>query len=340
MFKALIVGCGSIGMRHLLEVTDYAEQIIIVDPSIEAHKKIEKMDIKNLEIFGNLTTALENHSKFDLVVISNWGPDHASVLEELVAINPGRILFEKPLASSLRDIDMIVTQLESRKIPGIVNFHLRFGPLYREISAIISSGEYGKITNISLSGGAKCIATNGIHYLDFVNHLFHSRPLEVMANLNNDYINPRNESLAFIGGVASWKYTENRNFTIDFSNSSYSDLVLIIYLERAKIIYENGIINLYTKGNKNLFSQIKITRTQVFNEKVREINLVSTENSLDGIHEIHKQLFKNPEKFKIRDYSESNVDLIHAFISSKKKRTIECDEIIDDELASLDWMIS
>ena len=87
-----------------------------------------------------------------------------------------------------------------------------------EILNLQSNLFIGKPKLIVVSGGVKCLATVGIHYVDLANILFKNRPVKVNANLNNDFINPRNASLSFYEGVFSFSYPGNRILSITYSN--------------------------------------------------------------------------------------------------------------------------
>jgi hypothetical protein len=93
---------------------------------------------------------------------------------------------------------------------------------------------------INIFGGAKCIATNGIHYIALANKLFINRPIEVGGYMHPDPINPREISFKFYEGSVFWRYPEKKQLNISFSNSSKVNLKIEILYKYAKAeIYDN-----------------------------------------------------------------------------------------------------
>lgn len=335
--SGLLVGCGSIGKRHLSELLQRYSKVFVVDINQEVRR--------NLEIkFGNQVSAFSAISELpktemDLAVISTWGPDHLSHLKSVLMIQPRFILIEKPLESSLYKVSQISQLLQDSKVPYAVNFSLRYNEQFNKILPLANKYNLGKITNISVSGGANCISTNGIHYLDFFMTLLKTFPESVMADLRNDQINPRNRDLSFFGGVATWKLKNGVSVTLDFSNSSYSQPRILIFFER-------GLINIYSESMKvfsnNDMRQVKdlpITRTKVFDQELETLNLEDAAY-LDGIANLYSMICSSDSVPKFDDQIESTRQILLACISSKLERKVYAEETFSEEVFMHDWKIS
>jgi predicted dehydrogenase len=337
MKSGILYGCGSIGKRHLAELDQICEKLIVIEKNIEVRERIETQYGPKLRAFISVEEVTDKD--FDVAVISTWGPDHLEHFEDLSELKPKFVLFEKPLESSLVKIDRIEEKIQNMGIPAAVNFHLRFSPLRERLINLLQGNNYGDITNISIAGGAKCMSTNGIHWLDFVSSLLGEHPKSVFADLDFKQINPRAKDLNFIGGVSVWRYTQDRTLTIDFSNRSYSDLTIDIYFERAVFNYRGGEITLKTSENTGEMIKLPINRTQNFSRFEFKENLGDIKQP-DGVSQTYSAIDKSPNTFTFQSYLESTRQIIYACISSTEARRITPEEVLAKELRNHDWRIS
>ncbi len=333
----LLVGCGSIGKRHLSELLQRYSKVFVVDINQEVRR--------NLEIkFGNQVSAFSAISELpktelDLAVISTWGPDHLSHLRSVLMIRPRFILIEKPLESSLYKISQISQLLQESEVPYAINFSLRYNEQLNKILLLASKYNLGKITNISVSGGANCVSTNGIHYLDFFMTLLNSFPESVMADLRNDQINPRNRDLSFFGGVATWRLKNGVSVTLDFSNSSFSQPRILTYLERGMIDIYSESMKVFSNNDLRQIKDLPITRTKVFDQELETLNLADPAH-LDGMTILYSKICSGDSDIKFDDQIEGTKQIILACISSKLERKVYADETFSEELLMHDWKIS
>ena len=102
----VIVGCGSIGKRHLEHVRNFASKIIIVDPIFP--DQVIDNEVKNQQIewcaeIENVPTL--NFNETDVGVIANWGPDHFNTFKKLIELGFTRIVLEKPMVCSIANLE-------------------------------------------------------------------------------------------------------------------------------------------------------------------------------------------------------------------------------------------
>ena len=132
---------------------------------------------------------------------------------------------------------------------------------------------------INVSGGAQCLVTNGMHWLDLATEIFDCLPSGVVATLNNEKINPRGATLDFWEGSVIWEFKNNRRFSLSLTNHSYLMGEFEIIGPSGKVtIMQNGEI----VGNKIDYSKIEIgrpfTRTILLGHEVQSLNSYTPAN--------------------------------------------------------------
>jgi hypothetical protein len=210
------------------------------------------------------------------------------------------------------------------------------------LSEVINDLKLGKLCNISVHGGAKCLATNGIHYLALANNLFDSYPISVSSNAENGGINPRGEELVFLGGYANWAYPDSRNLTVIFSNSSHNQLQINLEFEYGRVLIEGDQATPYSISLEDRKKLDKPSRTLY--PKLNESRVFSISNGDDfaGIRSVY-QYFLSESVINSKYLGIVECEgIIAALISSLEKKVIELpiSESFGNHYKEFDWKIS
>jgi len=173
--RALIIGMGSIGMRHL----QVLQKMGIAVEAVSRHGcKNDTMT------YPTINDAL--HRSFDYIVVANETEKHYDAFNELVQADfDGKLLIEKPVFDEIYDIPA------HRFSEIYVGFNLRFHPLIRRmreillgekiISASFYTGQYLPLwrsnRHYSDSYSARSLKGGGVlkdlsHEIDMVHHFF------------------------------------------------------------------------------------------------------------------------------------------------------------------------
>jgi predicted dehydrogenase len=230
----LVVGYGSIGRRHARVLAGMTSRLAIVN----------RRDTVRLQAIRDHPQAqvvpdLESLDRTDfpwsvaLAVIATWGPSHAEYFHRLADRGVRRILCEKPMATSVRDAFTIVARAEREGISLGVNHCLRFANVVPALLQFFEDHSLGEPYSVVASGGASCLVTNGIHWLDFAVEMFGAEPEEVVACTRGDAINPRSPDLLYYGGSAVWRFAGDCELVMAFNNSSSVEPTVRIYLPDA-----------------------------------------------------------------------------------------------------------
>ena len=131
----------------------------------------------------------------------------------------------------------------------------------------------GKPQGIRILGGSVCLSTNGTHYLDLSCDVLESIPNIIIAELELDYINPRDKSLLNIGGTAAYRMHNSTFINVSFSNNNSEAI-------RLEIVYRNSIIELGTDRKLRFFSR-NIHEVEKFGDKITRYGVLNFDSELD-----------------------------------------------------------
>ena len=261
--SAVLIGFGSIGHFHARLLNDRYNRLAIVDMDNQA--RIQASDLYPKAVISPLLEELES---FDwdwsktLAVIATWGPNHATLFDELVSYGVKYILCEKPLAGSIKSGAAMVRTARKKNISLGVHHHLRYSGFSKGVRNLASQHGLGEPVAILLHGGANGILTRGIHYLDASCDLFGRYPLSVISSAWGDPINPRSQDLMFYDGTVSWNFGQRRELCFFFSNHSSITRSFNIYFRNASLIVLNNFeVEIRSRKPSDVKKFPTITRT-------------------------------------------------------------------------------
>lgn len=289
---ALLVGCGSIGKKHLQEILPKFYSVAVVDINEEAlaWAKAEAERVRETGAWAahvTVATSLDEvveYAPYDIATIANWGPDHVPTTRRLQAAGQKNFVVEKPLSDSIADARGILTEVERAGGKLWINLTRRFSGLPAGILKVAAEHNLGDLVGVTVTGGARCIATNGIHYLDLATCLFGAEPESVTADLATQNINPRHESLAFYEGTVNYTYSGGRRFSCVFLNgSAVTENVRFYWRDAEGEMLPTGEFALRLRNPDEITQYPAVTRTGYAQNEVFRGNLWLTEDGRSGM---------------------------------------------------------
>ena len=155
MKKGLVIGSGSIGIRHIRSFLKTGCELAAYRTKKGNISELPH-DIKNdLMIFHDEEEAFAWAPEF--IIISNPTNLHMKYLLKAIDRNID-VLVEKPVAIGMDEIEIAHEMISNRKNRVAVGYNLRFHPIVNTIKDIISSKRYGKVLKADLRVG---------HYLPY-----------------------------------------------------------------------------------------------------------------------------------------------------------------------------
>ncbi len=186
--KYYIIGCGSIGKRHIKNLIKLGHKdIIAYDPRIDRRKESEKLGVKTVK------SCREGYNLLPQVVFV-MTPTIMHMRDCIEAVkNNCDVFVEKPISHTSMGIDKLLKMVRQKKRIFMVGCNLRFHPGLKKVKEIVDSGIIGKIwyiraqsgrylpdwhpwedyrkvysANRSLGGG---ILLDGVHEIDYISWL-------------------------------------------------------------------------------------------------------------------------------------------------------------------------
>jgi predicted dehydrogenase len=201
--RTAIFGTGFMGRVHLEAVrrTKGAEVSAVVGRSEEAARRLG-------DGFFVLSVKTDYHevlrdSAIDAVHICTPNAQHFSMAKD--ALESGKhVLCEKPLATSAREAEELVSLAAKKKLRNCVCHNLRYYPMVQQMRQLREAGELGEILVVQgtysqdwllydtdwnwrvdpkASGPSRCMADIGSHWFDLAEHLTGLRITSVCADL-------------------------------------------------------------------------------------------------------------------------------------------------------------
>lgn len=148
--RLAILGCGSIGRRHLrnLQQLDYSE-LIAFDPAESARKEV--IDEMGVEVADNL----DDVWKWNPQVVLVCGPSNLHCELALEAVQRHCHLFlEKPLSHTLDGLGPLLSEVNRQRLTTMVGCNMRFHPGPRKVKSLIEEGAVGRVIAARIQTGS------------------------------------------------------------------------------------------------------------------------------------------------------------------------------------------
>ncbi len=147
--KAVIVGSGSIGQRHIRNLRSIGVGSIVALRSKKGHHKILPAELNVIEV-----EEWEDVSKYkpDIAIISNPTSLHLEAIRKAIPLVKG-IFIEKPVSDSLEGMEEVLSLLNEKKVVSFVGHNLIFHPIVKALRDFMTSRELGRPINIQCQVG-------------------------------------------------------------------------------------------------------------------------------------------------------------------------------------------
>ena len=144
--KLLIVGCGSIGKRHITVLKEIGiKQIAGCDPSRVQREQIREL-FPEVHLYADYDKALDEWSP-DAVFILTPTAMHVPMAKKALFYN-AHVFIEKPLSNTSTGVDELEVLATEKNLKVMVGFCFRYHEVLMRAKKIIKEGAIGRILNI------------------------------------------------------------------------------------------------------------------------------------------------------------------------------------------------
>jgi UDP-N-acetylglucosamine 3-dehydrogenase len=187
----IVVGGGNMGKNHirLLSASPRFELVAIVDPA-QPSKQPE-----SVPVFKSLADLDASGTSYTAAVVAAPTNEHFPIGCELVK-RKKHILMEKPLCTTIEQIDKIIEQAEQAGVILAVGHVERYNPAIRKLAEILEAGWIGEPIHVSatrvggyprtVKPGDNVLIDLAVHDIDVVRSLFGA--LRVEAGIVHDTV--------------------------------------------------------------------------------------------------------------------------------------------------------
>lgn len=140
-FRILVVGCGSIGERHIRNLKSLSTgEIIACDID---KKRISVIGEKyGVQTCANLSQALTQ--SIDAALVCTPPSTHIPIALQIIE-HGSHVFIEKPLSNSLKGVDELLRRAKDKKLVVLVGYNFRFHPGLVLVKEMLEREEVGKI---------------------------------------------------------------------------------------------------------------------------------------------------------------------------------------------------
>ncbi len=138
--KIIVVGCGSIGRRHIKNLLSLGHKVAGADLNDEYRRWAEE----NLKVktYGDAVEAIKSEKPIACFVCTPPS-SHIEIAQKAVE-NGLHVFIEKPISSSLKGIDMLIKAANKKNLRIAVGYNLRFSKGIMKLKELIDSAAIGK----------------------------------------------------------------------------------------------------------------------------------------------------------------------------------------------------
>lgn len=139
--KILVVGCGSIGKRHLANLNSLGVgNLTAYDPDQTRSREVSSRF--GAETHGSLESALSGSPHAALICT----PNSLHLQGAMAAARAGCHLFiEKPLSHTLAGVEELISEVKHRGLITLIGCNFKFHPSFMKMKEILDAGSLGRI---------------------------------------------------------------------------------------------------------------------------------------------------------------------------------------------------
>ena len=303
--KILVIGYGSIGKRHIENLSKYKNIEILVCTQRKNDQFLKK---RKCQVFNSIELSLKENP--DAALITNESSYHISTCIKLAKKNMD-LFIEKPLSNSMKGVDILTKMVKKKKLITQMGFPLRFHPCLKEIKKIISEKRFGKIIFVNVQ--------NSSYLPEWHSNEDYRKSYAAREDLGGGVLLTSTHELDYL----SWIFG---NISEVFSiTGKYSDLE----------IKSDDLSTILMRFNNNVIAEVHLDFFQ--KPKIRDCKIVGTKGAIywnfdENIlrfYDVKKSKWVNELKLNKYNISSMYEEELKHFLNCVKKRKRSINDIFE-----------
>ncbi len=195
-YGILLIGCGHIGMQHLLDI--YYRDGVRIEAVVDVNPAAAENAAKRCGAlhWGTDYREFLESDQVDIVIIATYTDTHLPILRECLASGK-HVLCEKPIGGTVAQGAEFVEEVKKAKQKVLIGHILRHNASYRKIRELIQSGIIGQVRLARMAQNHHTVADwdrhrrllddcspavdCGVHYFDVIQWFTGSKITEITA---------------------------------------------------------------------------------------------------------------------------------------------------------------
>lgn len=143
-YGILLIGCGHIGMEHLLDI--YYRDNIRIEAVVDSDPERAQAAARRCGARHWDTSYLPylNSDQVDIVIIATYTNSHLPILRDCLAHHK-HVLCEKPIAANLEDGKAFIEEAQAADEKVLIAHILRHNSTYQKVKELIAAGRIGQL---------------------------------------------------------------------------------------------------------------------------------------------------------------------------------------------------
>jgi predicted dehydrogenase len=215
--RVAIIGVGRMGRRHISAVKKLGMKLVgVYDVRAESLALAQQEgDLQVEQLFDDLEK-LYSTTQPQCLIVSTTADSHCTLVCNAAKRSVKFILVEKPIATSLKECELMIRTCREYGVLLSVNHQMRFMEQYSRPRALLNSDIYGGLKSMTVIGGNFGISMNGTHYIEAFRYITDEKPIEVTAWFSGGSLpNPRGPQFEDRAGSVRVTTSSGRRLYID-----------------------------------------------------------------------------------------------------------------------------
>lgn len=244
--RAAIVGFGGMGQRHYQAYARACCDVVAICDWQPDRITSVVQDFPPNQIFADYRALLDANDDLDMLSVVSNGPTHAEIAIAAMEHGIGRVMVEKPVATSLDAAQAVVECAARHGTRLSVNHLRRWSPDYRRLKQLVGEGLIGRLRHIYFSCGSTGLGNFVSHAFDQMRYFFGAEATEVVGWIDQTGTpNPRGDAFADPGGCGVVRFAGGQRGFVDASEDSGVQYIFNFVGEYGRVVVDE-LNNLWT----------------------------------------------------------------------------------------------